>query len=263
MTRRTYRHVLTALAGGALLLGACETETKLVPPPDASTEDTSTTPDSTVEEDTKTPDVFPTLKESARFKWSIPDALPDRNPGCLPAGGSTNGTVIPWTGFIHDGTTYTCNACPNGDPEIQGTWRFVHDPDDPTKIGEDGALETVKFDGNTFTIRSYAKDDKGKMATSVKRGWYFCGLKPEFPNEMKGFVTTDVQTDGFCEGPVGACWEPGLIFTGYTLGNGGGGLLWDWFYDFVTDSTSTDADQPYCRIGTFVGEHPCEDPFAE
>ncbi|MEE2780200.1 MAG: hypothetical protein VYE15_06745, partial [Myxococcota bacterium] len=56
----------------------------------------------------------------------------ERNPLCEEAASDDPGSPVPWGGFEHKGTQYTCNRCLSGDPLIQGDWRLIDfDTEDP------------------------------------------------------------------------------------------------------------------------------------
>ncbi len=259
MTRRTYRHVLTALAGGALLLAACESETKLVPPPDASTEDTSTTPDATVEEDTKTGPPTHQLTSSAKYGWKLPATAPTPNPECKPPTAYTHQDSLPWQGFEYKGTLFTCNTCPGGLQSLQGEWKAMGDPnaEDPTVPFERDPTyrETFVVKGNRFTMH-LAGEDLGTQAEAWIEGWYFCGSKPEIDNENKVFVVTKVSP----EGAFG--WEAGLTYSADILGEGAS--IFRGYHEAITTSGNAwIGSLPYCRIGSEFNGIICPDPFAE
>lgn len=199
------------------------------------------------------------LKSSSAYKWSIPDTPPTPNAQCKAPTEADLGSYYEWDGFTYDGTTFTCNFCPKGQPDYQGAWRAIFDRqgDDPTiPYDKDPTYrEKLEIHGNAFTW-TMDGDDLGKNVHAVVKGWYWCGSKPEVYNESRVFVVTSVEP----EGAFG--WDKGLVTTADVLYSDPNGLLYNDYGGFVTDSGDWVLNQPYCRIGLQYGGKACVDPFA-
>ena len=204
--------------------------------------------------------VAPHITSSAQYKWSIPDQAPARNPNCEPGETGIYGAYVEWKGFVHDGTTYTCNACPGGRELWQGTWRAVAADADPTVPFDDPSYaERIIINGNTWTM-DISNDAEGSHRFE---GFYWCGQKPEVNNETNMFVFTKVSQ----EGAFG--WSTGGAFSVVVLESGSNidGILMGWKDGVDTNFSGLgDFSAPFCRVGTTVynedGEpNPCTDPF--
>lgn len=120
------------------------------------------------------------------------------NDGCTSPVISNTGLKYPWGGATVAGRTYTCNACRFGYPFAQGAYRlhgFSKEDGSPCgslsdtdcaenysepKPAEGDFAETLWLDGNTFRVRQ----KNGSAAGDIEiKGYYFCGMKPEGPNE--------------------------------------------------------------------------------
>ena len=199
----------------------------------------------------------PIKRTSDVYNWSIPTVPPARNEACPEADPKMHGPSIPWNGFTYEGTTYTCNTCPGGDEYIQGKWRAVFDPDDPSAVYDEDPTfrESIEFEGNTF--RNILEGmDLGQKVTALVEGWYFCSTKPETKNNVKFFVINKAQPDGAFG------WSTGYVFTGDTLMSDANNILFGWYDGVVTSSGSPwGGTAPYCRIGQEINGIPCNDPF--
>ncbi len=262
---------LTLLAGAAALVGAlaaapaCDgtqttgTTTTDVGMADLATADAGSQPDTAA--DTAGGGAMPQpLKSSATYKWSIPDTPPTPNPECKAPIDEDLGDYYEWDGFTHDGKTFSCNFCPKGHPDFQGSWRAIFDRqgDDPTiPYDKDPTYkEKLEIHGNAFTW-TMDGDDLGKNVHAVVKGWYWCGSKPEVYNESRVIVVTSVEP----EGAFG--WEKGVVITADILYSQPNGLLYADYGGFVTEAGSNWVlNQPYCRIGLQYGGKACDDPFA-
>ena len=239
----TLQHVGLALL--ILSFGACSS--------------TTTTPDTATPTDTNTTPTH-TMTSSAKFDWSLPDTAPTRDASCEAPGTDTYGASYPWQGFTYAGTTYTCNRCPGGDPVIQGDWRAVFDEngEDPTvPYDKDPTYrELLSFSGNTFVMELEGKDLGANVRATIS-GWYFCSSKPETGNAAKFFIVTGAEPEGAFS------YESGMVFTADLLSNElQTSLLFLGYGGVVTTGGGThDFSAPYCKVGTTIGETPCEDPF--
>jgi len=184
---------------------------------------------------------------------------PARNEACGDFDDGTYGEKVPWTGFEHEGTTYTCNACRGGLPEFQGTWRLLDfDTEDPEEPLTDGWTQTFTFDGNLWQQRATWQSGGATEQASME-GWYWCGSKPEVNNEAKVFVVADLSpSDAFG-------YTAGYVFTADLLSSADGGdRLAFLFYDGF--NTGDQPAEVYCRVGSTVTtqaleEKACTDPF--
>jgi len=116
-----------------------------------------------------------------------------RNPKCTNFKTNKLGTTVPWKGFTHKGTTYTCNVQRGGRADMQGTWRLVdgktEDPRTPLKLEGQPYRETMAIDGNTF-INKVSGVDLGKPVTATFSGWYWSADDAEIKGEPTIFVFT-------------------------------------------------------------------------
>ena len=200
------------------------------------------------------------ITSSTQFNWSIPDQAPPRNPNCEPGETGIYGAYVEWKGFIHDGTTYTCNACPGGRELWQGTWRAVAADADPTVPFDDPSYaERIVINGNTWTM-DLSNDAEGQQRFE---GFYWCGQKPEVNNETTMFVFTKVSKEGAFGWPSGGAYSVVVLESGSNID----GLLMGWKDGVDTNFTGLgDFSAPYCRVGATVyneaGEpNDCTDPF--
>ena len=88
-------------------------------------------------------------------------------------------------------------------------------------------------------------------------GWYFCGDKPEVPDNANVFFVDTVSYEG------GFGWETGMVFSADPLKANADQLLFRW-REGLNEGPFT--DDLYCRIGaeikTVAGEtKTCTDPF--
>ncbi len=168
----------------------------------------------------------------------------------------TGGAAYPWGGLTVGATTYTCNGCPDGLKELQGSWRlhgFLPAPNDDTPDyawpdpATDGGF-VLRVDGNTFYTRDV---DPQQSTNEVSRGWYFCSMKPE--NGQKHLYWVNTETD-----PSGGAGD--VTRTDRILTDGSDRLLVFFFDDPATGTSNF--PYPLCRIGSTVGDQTCTDPFA-
>jgi hypothetical protein len=182
-----------------------------------------------------------------------------RNEGCGPYDDGAYGPKVPWAGFEHEGTTYTCNTCRGGLEEFQGAWRVLDfATEDPDVALTDDWAQTFTFDGNTWRQVATWRQGDGWAEATIE-GWYWCSTKPEIHNETKVFVFTDLSpADAFG-------YEAGAVLTADLLVSlEGGDKLAFMFYDGF--NTGDQLAEVYCRVGsdvtTLAGEtKPCTDPF--
>ncbi|MGM0575931.1 MAG: hypothetical protein ACQEXJ_09405 [Myxococcota bacterium] len=253
---RTHR-ITTLLAALALTgLAACDDGGATFVTEDDVTTDTAGTPDTSTGPDTV---------NGCIPKSEPAPALATRNAACrAPEFEDTCGPTVPWQGFTHQGTTYTCNRCPYGQEVVEASWRNIRgdteDPDDPLDPAD--YRERFTFSGNTWRQRSEGTDSAtGQSVSAVIEGWYFCGVKPENPKETRVLVVTDVEPEGafgFTEGLVYSAdflIDP-TVPTKMAFG----------YYDGLNAPEDSYRIDVYCRVGTTIqtldGEQkPCTDPF--
>jgi hypothetical protein len=165
------------------------------------------------------------------------------------------GTVHAWPGkFSAGGKSYTKDACPNGRKELQGSWRQVDSQtEDPATPFSDGTKEVITFDGNTFTDH-LAGPDNGKLTEQTSSGWYWCGD----PSELSSGHNVVVLEKASPEGAFGN--SSGDIFSAEWLTQGPNQMAYGLFSGFEGKSNGS---YFYCRIGSTVNGHCCNDPFAK
>lgn len=188
---------------------------------------------------------------------NVTKTAPTPNPQCAAADvipGS--GAKYPWGGFSVGGKTYTCDACPNGHGDMQGSYRF-HGYDDGNATERvdysypDPAeyKEVVKIDGNTFYTA--VEDNIEGHSAYYTRGWYFCTQPPE--NGSKHIFWVSLDSDDPAQ-------RTSVSETDPILSDGPNNTLL-FFYDEVGGSTGT--VRLYCRIGSQRDGQTCTDPFAQ
>lgn len=169
----------------------------------------------------------------------------------------THGSTYPWGGLSAGGSSYTCNKCPSGLQDFQGSFRAHGYAEDETTPDYDkgnsaatGDAEILFIDGNTWYSKLYLKDGD---ITEEKRGYFFCSQQPEHPNEHLFWVITEVVDDG------GSGLEAGdVLRTDVILSQGTDRKLIYWFRDL----TGQLYDQfGYCKIGTQAEGKTCNNPF--
>lgn len=179
---------------------------------------------------------------------------PPRNPACSPPATTSKGQQVPWKGYAKGNLTFTCNACPTGDPEIQGSWRLVDgETDDPSVPFSDGAKEVIQFDGNTFTDHLH-QPDHDVMTDQTTSGWYFCADKAELPSKHHVFVLQSAAPDGAFNNHAGDAFGADVLMAGPNI------LVLD-MYDGIAGNNL--GPYHYCRIGSTVNGNACTDPFAK
>ncbi len=184
---------------------------------------------------------------------------PERNEFCRTDYDKGNhGTTVPWCGFSHKGTDYTCDNCPGGHPLVQGVWRFVDfETEDPNTPLGDSWRETVTFDGNTWLQHSQWVDN-GVVQDAVLEGWYWCSDPAENAQGTVVFVVSNTEP----EGALG--YADGFVFSANLLLQGTNQLDFNFYVDGFDEGANL--DQLYCRTGTTIAtvagdQVPCDDPF--
>jgi hypothetical protein len=169
----------------------------------------------------------------------------------------THGAKYPWGGLTAGSTSFTCNKCPGGLQDFQGSFRAHGYAADETTPDYDkgnnaatGDAEVLLIDGNTWYSKFY---DKQSDTTQETRGFFMCSQQPEHPNEHLFWVVTEVVDDG------GSGLEAGdVLRTDVILSQGADRKLIYWMDDLVGQ---TYVQIGYCKIGTESGGKTCNDPF--
>lgn len=204
--------------------------------------------------------VQPAITSSSQYKWSIPDTAPAVNTNCDAPDTGIYGAYVEWKGFVHDGTTYSCNACPGGRELWQGTWRAqAADYDPVTPFEEPGYAERLIFNGNLWTM-DINSDVDGQHRF---KGFYWCGQKPEVNNETVMFVFTEVSQEGAFGWYTGGAFSVSVLEGSTTVNT----LATFWKDGVDTNFTGKgDFSATYCRVGSTVTNdegvsNACNDPF--
>ena len=190
---------------------------------------------------TSTPEVTGT--SSLTGVWTRAACETGPNPNCLDRSidGLPDSAEFGWCGY----EGYTCNACPHGFRDVQGSYRLMMAdetglpnptlPDPATDIAE-----RLLIDGNTFDDEIH--DIRGGRDTHV-RGWFFCADSAEDPRQRIFWVPQAPSTQ-----PV---YDSGLIEAGLN------DAISIAYLEGQTTFTAT-----YCRIGTPYRGLPCNDSIA-
>ena len=180
-------------------------------------------------------------------------AAATRNPACGAFDDTKRGQKQGWGGYTIGKQVFTCNVCRGGDPLLQGKWRQIDfKTEDPaTPMGDDKELLTV--DGNVWHDRIGGKDTDGKVKEQTVDGWYFCSDAAEWPSKDQFWVVEQATPSGLFGN------AKGNVLRLLALTNGKD-LMALTIYDSVT-STKTKTYN-YCRVGSTIKGHPCNDPFA-
>ncbi len=190
-------------------------------------------------------------------KWDVPGiTAPTPNAACATAGTqvlTSTGVTYPWGGLTAGGTTYTCNGCPQGHPDMQGRWR-VHgfEETDLNNVDYSFYSDSTKdravdmfVDGNTFMFTE--NDETALQTVTVSRGWYFCSMKPE--NGAQHLFWTNLDAQGV---------NSDTYETDVVLAQGGNNVAWFFFHELGGDKGIWYA---FCRIGSTANGTTCNDPF--
>ena len=176
---------------------------------------------------------------------------PVRNAQCEQFDDKNRGKKVPWGGYSTGKLTFTCNNCRGGDPILQGTWRQIDfKTEDPaTSMGDDKDVITV--DGNTWH-EHIAGMDGGKLTDSTIDGWYFCTDKAEGLNKDELWIMDKVTPAGAFGNSAGGNLRVSAL-------SNGANLLALVIYDAIDVKTTKTYN--YCRVGSTIKGHPCNDPF--
>jgi len=180
------------------------------------------------------------------------------NPQCAEADSefpNPGGLTYPFGGLTVGGTSYTCNGCPNGHPDIQGRWRFhmmgrQENPDlvDYTLPDPVTDYAQVLFvDGNTFY---WGVRDVQEQRTAQHRGYYFCSMRTENSAKHIYWVFTDSdESDSVSR----------ILRTDTILSGGSNNFLFS-IFDSPTGGSEFQ-NFYYCRFGSSKDGHTCGDPM--
>ncbi len=176
-----------------------------------------------------------------------------RNPACGPFDDSKLGQKQGWSGYTIGKQVFTCNVCRGGDSLLQGKWRQIDfaTEDPATPMGDDKELLTV--DGNVWRDRIAGKDKDGKVKEQTVDGWYFCSDAAEWPSKDQFWVLEQAVPPSLFGNNKGNV----LRLLALTKGKD---LLALTIYDAVDSKTTKTYN--YCRVGSTIKGHPCNDPFA-
>lgn len=218
----------------------------------SDTTDTSQPGDTT---DTTQPGVSALTGVNTNVTVTTPTPNASCNAGAVDTG--THGAKYPWGGLTAGDKNYTCNKCPGGLQDFQGSFRahgYAADettPDyDKGNSAATGDAEILFIDGNTWYSKFY---DKQSNTTQETRGYFVCTQQPEHPNEHLFWVVTEVVDDG------GSGLEAGdILRTDVILSQGSDRKLIYWFDDLVGQ---TYVQIGYCKIGTAAEGKTCNNPF--
>lgn len=164
------------------------------------------------------------------------------------------GTVKPWTEFAFAGKTYKLNKCEKGDPLLQGSWRLVDfETEDPATPLSDTAKEVFTFDGNTFTDH-LSGPDLGKETEQTNSGWYFCGDVSELSSKRHVMIIDKAIPNGTFGNSVGDTYSVEFLMDGANK------MAFGLAKSF---EGKVEGYNKFCRIGSTVNGHCCNDPFAK
>ncbi len=176
---------------------------------------------------------------------------PTRSPACGKFDDGVYGQKHPWSGFVQDGKTYTCNECRGGYPGDQGTWRLIDFATENPSTSLGDFRETLTFDGNTWRDH-LAGDDLGKQVDAMVDGWFWCADTSELTSGNAVFIVDSVKP----EGAFG--WQSGMVFSGDIKSNGKDLRALGLFTGFEGGKHN---EWLYCRVGSTISGVPCSDPF--
>lgn len=234
------KHSLVWIAGFSLVVAGCTT-----PAGNAATDTAvADTADSTASAETTATDTTATADAAVPVK---------RNPACGPFDASARGKKVPWNGYTIGQQTFTCNSCRGGDPLLQGQWRQIDfKTEDPaTPMGDNKDVLTI--DGNTWRQRIAGKDTAGKVQEQVIDGWYFCSDGAEFISKDQFWIMDNVVPDGIFGNKNGSFLRISALTSGSDL------LALIVYDSFESKTTKT---YNFCRVGSTIKGHLCNDPFA-
>ncbi len=164
------------------------------------------------------------------------------------------GTVKAFDGFAAGNKTYGKDTCPGGDAKIAGRWRLVDgNTEDPaTVLTGATTAEMLTFDGNTF-IDHIAGVDQGSPANQTMTGWYFCADASELASKDYGMHIDTATPSGAFGNSSGDVWFATVLMQGG-----------DQLGIAVSDASDKNPSGIllYCRVGSTINGHCCNDPFA-
>ena len=187
---------------------------------------------------------------------SVTPVTPNASCDASEVDNTDHGATYPFGGLEVEGTSYTCNKCPNGNKELQGSWRthgWKADNEDEVdySIGSEATDANVLLvDGNTFSYEVRQTDG----ANYIARGYYVCTQKPEHPNEHIFWQVVETEPANV----LGTPDVPGLWRTDVVLNSGPDNILLFWFAALTGDQQYS---LGYCRVGSTVGDQTCNNPL--
>lgn len=182
-----------------------------------------------------------------------------QQPGSCTAGDSmvsNDDLAYPWAGATVGTKTFSCNACPNGMPELQGRFRVHGFQPDADKVDYSAPNPVTDYawvlfvDGNTFYS---AENDVVQGMTTQSSGYYFCSMKSE--NSAKHLYFVDLNNSN--PDRIGQWSRTDSILSQ----NGGNNLLIKFFNNAANTNDASGYDYPFCRIGSTSDGQTCQDPF--
>ena len=194
--------------------------------------------------DTTSPDVPPDAEDA-----DSPDLASPPDAGDVSADASDVTMAM-----VHDGVSVRENTCPGGLEWLRGTWRYYEDY--PRLPAPELFAERLSFQGDRWVDRLRGTD-RDQPTDATVDGWYLCAEPPDVRTSLLVFVTTRVV-------PAGAFgYAPELV----------------WSARVIRDVAQPDDDIAlvafegidgesfgqfsYCRVGSRIQGHWCDDPFAE
>lgn len=177
-----------------------------------------------------------------------------RNPGCDKFDDGVYGKKLPWSGWQGGGSTFSCNTCRGGYPNVQGSWRFIDfKTEDPSTPLAKGYKEVLTFDGNT--LRDWLQEsDGGQVSEQHVDGWYFCTDAAELKAKDAIFVLERASPEGLFGNKSGDFFRVSV-----KINAASDNLIALGVYAGLSDTLL--GEYLYCRIGSSVAGKPCADPF--
>jgi len=169
---------------------------------------------------------------------------------------SHDGFAYPWTGATIGAKSFSCNACPNGLPVLQGKFRVHGFQENADKVDYSAPDPVTDYawvlfvDGNTFYS---AENDVVAGKSTQARGYYFCSMKSE--NSAKHLYFVDLENSN--PDRVGQ-WSRTDSVLSQSNGNS---LLIKFFNNAANTGDASGFDYPFCRIGSTADGQTCYDPF--
>lgn len=177
-----------------------------------------------------------------------------RNPKCDKFDDGVYGAKHPWGGFKSGAFNFTCDTCRGGYKAYNGDWRFIDFKTEDPSTSLDGYMETINFNGNTFT-NHLAGPDQGKAVDALIKGWYFCTDAVELPEKAEVMALDTVVPDGAFGNKSNSS-----LFISLKESAESKDLIAIGIYDGMNNKKYL-YENLYCRIGSVIKGKPCDDPF--